>query len=115
MCYLLIFANNLDLVVCEETQGDICGNQQPYVMVAALVIMPVCWLRSYGCISYISGVGGVFVFVSLFVIMGYGEQELRQHPEYHDHIKYLGFGEFPLFFGTAVFAFEGNGVVINLR
>ena len=84
-------------------------------MAAAAIIMPICWLRSYGCISYISGIGGVFVFVSLFVIMGYGEQDLRNHPEYHEHIKYLGLGQFPLFFGTAVFAFEGNGVVINLR
>ena len=115
MCYMLIFANNIDLVVCEETQHDYCGNQQSYVMLAALVILPVCWLRTYGCIAYISAVAGVFVFISLFIIMGYGEQELRAHPEYHDHIKYVGLGQFPMFFGTAVFAFEGNGVAISLR
>ena len=37
------------------------------------------------------------------------------HPELSNDIKVFDFNAIPLFFGVAVFDFEGNGSVINLQ
>jgi amino acid permease len=38
---------------------------------------------------------------------------IRSHP--NEDTKYFDFSAIPLFFGVAVFDFEGNGTVINLQ
>ena len=39
----------------------------------------------------------------------------HDHPEMSENPNYLDLSALPLFFGVAVFDFEGNGVVINLH
>ena len=53
--------------------------------------------------------------IIVFVIMGYCIQNHEEHPELSNNLNYLEFSALPLFFGVAVFDFEGNGVVINLH
>lgn len=77
--------------------------------------MPICWLKTFKFISYISFFANISIIFALFVIVAYSEKEYVAQPELHKQIRYLNISQLPIFFGVAVFNFEGNGVIINLE
>ena len=105
----------MDQVICFETQQDECNMKGLYIMVAAFVLIPICWLRSFKYLAYVSMASNVFLVFALFIIIGYCIQNHNDNPELSNNLNYLDLTAVPLFFGIAVFDFEGNGVVINLR
>lgn len=77
--------------------------------------MPICWLRSFKYLAYVSIASNIFLIFALFVIIGYCIQNHDDHPELSENLTYVNLSALPLFFGVAVFDFEGNGVVINMH
>ena len=86
-----------------------------YIAIAAFVLIPICWLRSFKYLAYVSMASNVFLIFALAVIIGYCFQNHEDHPELSKDLNYFDPTAIPLFFGIAVFDFEGNGVVLNLH
>ena len=78
-------------------------------------MIPICWLKTFSFISYISFFANISIIFALIVIMSYGEKEFVEQPELHENIRLIKISQLPLFFGIAVFNFEGNGVILNLQ
>ena len=105
----------MNQVTCFETQQDECDVKNLYILITALVLIPICWLRSYKYLSYVSVVTVIFFIFAVFVIIYYCLKNRSEHPELSENLNYLDLSAVPLFFGIAVYNFEGNGVAISLR
>ena len=84
-------------------------------MASAFLMIPICWLKTFSFLSYFSFFANISILFSLIVIMSYSEKEFVNKPELHKNIKLLDVSNLPLFFGIAVFNFEGNGIIINMK
>lgn len=86
-----------------------------YITLGSLILIPISWLKTFTFISYISLFANVSIIFALVTIMFYSERTYEQEPELHENLRYLDPTAMPLFFGIAVFNFEGNGVILNLH
>ena len=57
----------------------------------------------------------ISIIFALIVIVSYGEKEYVNEPELHKNITYLNISNMPMFFGIAVFNFEGNGIILDVK
>ena len=105
----------MDQVICFETYLEQCNIGGLYIFIAAFILIPICWLRSFKYLAYVSMASNVFLVFALFIIIGYCFSNHADNPEMSENLVYFNFTAIPLFFGVAVFDFEGNGVVINLH
>ena len=115
IAYLIFVGRQLDQVICIETEQDYCDNKNVYIFLGSLILVPVCWLKTFKFIAYISLFSNISIVFALIVIMCYSEKSYVDQPELHQDLRYMDFSHLPLFFGVAVFNFEGNGVVLNLH
>ena len=105
----------MDQVICFETLYDQCNIKGLYIFIAAFILVPICWLRSFKYLAYVSMASNIFLIFALFIIIGYCFKNHSEHPELSNDLNYFSPSAIPMFFGVAVFDFEGNGVVINLH
>ena len=82
---------------------------------SCIILIPISWLKTLNFISYISLFANISIIFALIVIMRYSGKEYVEEPELHENIRYMNVSHLPLFFGVAVFNFEGNGVILNLQ
>lgn len=80
-----------------------------------MILIPICWLRTFKYIAYLSLFANVSIIFALVVILSYSGINMGTHPELHQDLNYFHMEQLPLFFGVAVFNFEGNGLVLNLQ
>lgn len=58
-------------MICFETAEDECNMKSLYILIAAFVLIPICWLRSFKYLAYVSMASNVFLVFALFIIIGY--------------------------------------------
>jgi len=120
--YLYFIAELMDKVICHYT--GYCGKHEMYIMLLTIPALPVSWIETYTFLSYFVMVGISIAFVGLGSIMGYCSSELRHHEgcdpslpvdqgtcdivvfDWQEVLGHIGF---------AMFVFEGNAAVVNVR
>lgn len=64
-------------------------------------------------ISMFSTIAILIIMSSLLLIVGVSISDISDNE--YDDLKYLEFFEFPLFFGSSLFMFEGDTVAMNIQ
>ena len=64
IAYLLFVGNQIDQVVCFESNLTKCGRKNLYISLASLFLMPVCWFRSMNYLAYVSIASNICLFLS---------------------------------------------------
>ena len=64
IAYLLFIGSQFDQVICFETMYEDCNMKNGYIAMAAFILIPICWLRSFKYLSYVSMASNVFLCVA---------------------------------------------------
>jgi proton-coupled amino acid transporter len=115
IAYLIFIGSQLDQVICIASENEVCGNKNTYISLSVLILIPICCLKTFKYLSYISFLSNISIVLALMVIMFYDEQEYMYEPQYHQNLQTFNILHMPVFFGLAVFNFEGNGVILNVK
>ena len=117
--YLYFIAEQVDGVVCHYTggkdDGGYCDKSHIYIMIMTIPALPVSWIETYTFLSYFSIFGILTATLGMFMMFGYLGKKIHNDEQVVGDLKvfdaYQTFGNI----GVAMFVFEGNAVVINVR
>ena len=79
------------------------------------ITIPLSLLKTYTYLSYVSMAGIGCSLLAGLLLIGYLSNELATGHAVPGSVKVFDFGQFFGYMGIAMFAFEGNGIVINLK
>ena len=61
IAYLIFIGQQMDQVICFETLYEQCGIKGLYIFIAAFILVPICWLRSFKYLAYVSMASNIFL------------------------------------------------------
>ncbi|BFZ14998.1 hypothetical protein BsWGS_18037 [Bradybaena similaris] len=108
--YIVFIATNIQMVVGYFVSFDL--NVRLYEFFVMLVLLPFVCIRNLRLLAPFSAFANVLTLTGLIIIIQYIVQDL---PDTSERPAFSSFTDIPLFFGTAIFAVEGIGLVLPLR
>ena len=109
--YLIFIGENV-AAVADETGSGFRGCKETMIILFAAASVPLIWLRTIKHLVIPALVADVIIVFGLVTIFGYDFGRLRDVHESANSWRMRGI---PLFFGIAVFAFEGIGMVLPVE
>lgn len=111
--YLYFVALILETIICDK--AEFCGYKTYYKLAMIIPTIPLCLLKTYTNISYVSIAGITCAMTGGLILIGYLCDILVNKEEPKGEIKIFDYVQFFGYVGIAMFSFEGNGVVINIK
>jgi len=109
--YILFVAQNIMPIV--ETHLSLGWNYRLYILVLLIPVILICSIRNLRYLSPCSVLANILEFVGLAVVFYYIFRSPL--PNSHSVPWFTPARNFPIFFGTAIFAFEGISVVLPIE
>jgi proton-coupled amino acid transporter len=96
-------------------QFEIEASVKTYLAILLLPLIFLNWIRNLKLLSPVMSVANLCMAVGLGIIFYYIFQDIQPITERKDfHVVFSSWGHIPLYFGTALYAFEGIGMVKKL-
>lgn len=99
----------------EEDGGGYCNHKDWYIMALTIPALPICWIETYTLLSYFVMFGISIALVGMGLMFGYLGEKIHNGEQTVGEIKVFDTFQFFGNIGVAMFVFEGNAVVINVR
>ena len=84
-------------------------------MILTIPALPISWIETYTFLSYFSIFGLGMAILAMCMMFGYLGKKLHNGQEVEGDMKVFDVYQFFGNIGVAMFVFEGNAVVINVR
>ncbi|KAI7823539.1 transmembrane amino acid transporter protein-domain-containing protein [Gamsiella multidivaricata] len=112
--YLIFVSQNIDAVVQTFTKCTFHGIEQKYYILITLVILiPLVLIRRMSILSLPSMLANLFIIFGIVYLWYFSIHNLAENGV-GPNITLFNRDDFALFIGTAVFSFEGIGLVIPI-
>jgi amino acid permease len=109
--YFMFIIKQLDQVMCSMT--GTCGHTALFALMTILIVIPLVVALNAKYLSYISFFSLLAITFSLVLIVVNNAKIAADEPA--TEIKYFDMAGFPLFFGLALFIYEGNAVSLQIE
>ncbi|CAD5120431.1 DgyrCDS9000 [Dimorphilus gyrociliatus] len=109
--YILFISRTLEIVV-KAYHPDISINIRVYEILVTLVLIPYTFIGGLRNLSYFSTIANVSTMAGLIGVLVYSTYDL---PDVSDYPAFESWSTLPLFFGLAIYAFEGIGLVMPIE
>lgn len=107
--YILFVSSNIQQVVEEYTA--IRWNVRLYEFLVLLALLPYMCIRNLKVLSFFSGAANIIMVVGLAITLVH----CFQGAPYASQPAFASWSTLPLYFGIAIYAFEGIGVVLPIE
>ncbi|KAI6155234.1 amino acid transporter [Pisolithus tinctorius] len=110
--YTIFVAENLKAFVAAATQCAASFSVLFFILIQLVIFLPLALVRNLAKLSTAALVADVFIFAGLLYIFGSEISTISEKGT--AEVQLFNPRDFPLFIGTAVFSFEGVGLVIPI-
>ena len=111
--YLIFISENIGLVVNTLNNCNAPFEPKYYIWMVLAVIIPLCWVRKIARLSWVAIIADVFIAFGLICILYFTSSQIAEHGVGKNIIMVNG-NHFGLMIGTAVFSYEGIGMVLPI-
>ncbi|KAF9581058.1 neutral amino acid transporter [Lunasporangiospora selenospora] len=112
--YLIFVSQNIDAVVQTFTKCTFHGiKEKYYIFIPLIILIPLVLIRRMSILSLPSMLANLFIIFGI-VYLWYFSIDSIAHNGAGPNIALFNSNDFALFIGTAVFSFEGIGLVIPI-
>ncbi|KAJ3075017.1 neutral amino acid transporter [Podochytrium sp. JEL0797] len=111
--YYIFVAQNLRDLVMLTTNCQVILPDWVFIVLQVLIYVPLSWVRKIKTFSVTSLIADVFILMGLMYIFGYDMYVVGTVGPAPD-ILWFNMDTFPIFIGTALFAFEGICLILPI-
>ncbi|CDW75582.1 UNKNOWN [Stylonychia lemnae] len=113
--YLYFIATQLDFVICQQSQLQYCYGNSTYMLLLIIPVIILSSIDSYKYLSYLSVPSVIIATIGMFAIFYYSFEQMAAGLTSQSPIVWFDLNGFFGRIGLAMYLFDGNAVVINIR
>ncbi|KAI7903914.1 transmembrane amino acid transporter protein-domain-containing protein [Cokeromyces recurvatus] len=111
--YLIFISENIGIVVDSLNNCNAPFEAKYYIWIVLIAIIPITWVRKIARLSYFAIVADIFIAFGLICILYFCSNQIAHHG-IGNNIILVNQNSFGLMIGTAVFSYEGIGMVLPI-